>query len=69
MTAMSALVFLVSARHKLLTISILDQVDRGRYGTASAMSTMLIVVVYIAILIIYRLLGLLGVNKKDIKLM
>ena len=33
------------------------------------MSTMLIVVVYIAILIIYRLLGLLGVNKKDIKLM
>lgn len=69
MTAMSALVFLVSARHKLLTISILDQVDRGRYGTASAMSTMLIVVVYIAILIIYRMLGLLGVNKKDIKLM
>lgn len=69
MTAMSALVFLVSAKHKLLTISILDQVDRGRYGTASAMSTMLIVVVYIAILIIYRLLGLLGVNKKDIKLM
>ena len=69
MTAMSALVFLVSARHKLLTISILDQVDRGRYGTASAMSTMLIVAVYIAILIIYRLLGLLGVNKKDIKLM
>lgn len=69
MTAMSALVFLVSARHKLLTITILDQVDRGKYGIASAMSTMLIVVVYIAIMIMYKVLELIGVNKKDIKLM
>ena len=69
MTAMSALIFLISAKHKLLTISIMDQVDRGKYGIASAMSTMLIVVVYIAILIMYKLLALLGVNKKDIKIM
>ena len=69
MTSMSALIFLISARHKLLTISILDQVDRGKYGPASAMSTMLILVVYVAILILYQLLGLIGVNKKDIKLM
>lgn len=69
MTSMSALVFLISAKHKLLTISIMDQVDRGKYGIASAMSTMLIVVVYIAILIMYKLLALLGVNKKDIKIM
>ena len=47
----------------------MDQVDRGKYGIASAMSTMLIVVVYIAILIMYKLLALLGVNKKDIKIM
>ena len=33
------------------------------------MSTMLILVVYAAILILYQLLGLIGVNKKDIKLM
>lgn len=69
MTSMSAMIFLISAKHKLLTISILDQVDRGKYGVASAMSTMLIIVVYIAILIIYRVLALIGVNKKDIKLM
>lgn len=69
MTSMSALIFLISARHKLLTISILDQVDRGKYGPASAMSVMLILVVYVAILIMYRVLALIGVNKKDIKLM
>ncbi len=68
MTSMSALIFLVSARHKLLTISILDQVDRGQFGPASAMSTMLIVVVYVAIIILYQLLGFIGVNKKDIKI-
>lgn len=68
MTSISAVIFLVSARYKLLTISILDQVDSGRFGVASAMSTMLIIVVYIAIAVLYKLIGLLGVNKKDIKL-
>lgn len=69
MTSMSALIFLISAKHKLLTISILDQVDRGKYGVGSAMSVMLILVVYVAIMLMYKLLGLIGVNKKDIKLM
>lgn len=69
MTAMSALIFLISARHKLLTISIMDQVDRGKYGIASAMSTMMIMVVLIAIFLLYQLMKLIGVNKKDIKLM
>lgn len=68
MTSISAVIFLVSARYKLLTVSILDQVDSGKFGVASALSTMLIVVVYIAIEILYRLIRLLGVNKKDIKL-
>ncbi len=68
MTSISAVIFLVSARYKLLTVSILDQVDSGKFGVASALSTMLIVVVYIAIAILYRLIRLLGVNKKDIKL-
>lgn len=69
MTSMSALIFLVSAKHKLLTISILDQVDRGQFGPASAMSTMLIVIVYAFIMLLYKLLGLIGINKKDIKIM
>ena len=68
MTSISAVIFLVSARYKLLTVSILDQVDSGKFGVASALSTMLIVVVYIAIAILYRLIRLLGVNKRDIKL-
>ena len=68
MTSISAVIFLVSARYKLLTVSILDQVDSGKFGVASALSKMLIVVVYIAIAILYRLIRLLGVNKKDIKL-
>ena len=68
MTSISAVIFLVSARYKLLTVSILDQVDSGKFGVASALSTMLIVVVYIAIAILYRLIRLLGGNKKDIKL-
>ncbi len=68
MTSISAVIFLVSARYKLLTVSILDQVDSGKFGVASALSTMLIVVVYIAIAILYRLIRLLGLNKKDIKL-
>ncbi|MEG2088040.1 MAG: iron ABC transporter permease [Angelakisella sp.] len=68
MTSVSAVIFLVSARYKLLTISVLDQVESGKFGVASAMSTMLIVVVYIVIAILYKLIGMLGVNKKDIKL-
>lgn len=69
MTSVSALIFLLSPKHKLLTITILDMVERGRYGVASSLSTILIVIVYIAIFLLYRLIGLFGVNKKEIKLM
>lgn len=68
MTALSAVIFLISARFKLLTIVVLDQVEVGRFGTASAFSTILIVIVYIVILIMYKLVGLMGVSKENIKL-
>lgn len=68
MTSVSAVIFLISARYKLLTVSILDQVDSGKFGVASAMSMMLIIIVYIAIAILYFIIGKLGVNKRDIKL-
>lgn len=68
MTALSAVIFLISARFKLLTIVVLDQVEVGRFGTASAFSTILIVIVYIAILIMYKVVGLLGVSKDNITL-
>lgn len=69
MTAMSALVFLVSAKHKLLTTSIMGMVEDGRYGAATALGTIMIAVVLIAIGILYGLIGLFGVNKKEIKLL
>lgn len=68
MTSVSAVIFLISAKYNLLTISVLDQVESGKFGVACAMSTMLIVVVYIAIAILYKLVGLFGVNKNDVKL-
>lgn len=68
MTGLSAVVFLISARFRLLTIVVLDQVEVGKFGTASAFSTILILIVYVAILIMYKLVGLLGVSKDNIKL-
>lgn len=67
MTAVSAVIFLVSANFKLLTVQILGQVDCGRFGVASAFSTILILIVYIAISIMYFLLGKMGVSKKEME--
>jgi iron(III) transport system permease protein len=60
MTSISAVIFLVSANYSLLTILILDQVEDSRYGVASAFSTILILIVYAAILLINRLLRSMG---------
>ncbi|GKU77068.1 iron ABC transporter permease [Paenibacillus sp. L3-i20] len=68
MTSMSAIIFLISAKYKLLTISILDQVESGKFGAASAFSTILVIIVYIVIFFLYRLIALLGVKKKDISM-
>lgn len=63
MTAVSAVVFLVTPKYQLLTASILSQVDNGRFGVASAYSTVLIVIVYIAIGFMYLMLNKFGVSK------
>lgn len=68
MTGLSAVIFLISAKYNLMTIAILDQVEVGKFGTASAFSTILILIVYIAILTMYRVVGLFGVSKSEIKL-
>lgn len=68
MTSLSAVIFLISAKYNLITIAVLDQVEVGRFGTASAFSTILIVIVYAVILIMYRFVGMMGVSKKDIQL-
>ena len=68
MTSISAVIFLVSARYNLLTISVLDQVEVGKLGVASAFSTILIIIVYVAIMLISRTLNYLGMGSKDINL-
>lgn len=60
MTSISAVIFLVSANYSLLTVLILDQVEDNKFGVASAFSTILIIIVYIAILVIKLLLNRLG---------
>lgn len=65
MTAVSAVVFLVTPKYQLLTASILSQVDTGRFGVASAYSTVLIIIVYIAIALMYLGLNKMGVSKSS----
>jgi iron(III) transport system permease protein len=56
-TAISAVVFLVSAKWQLSTKVILDQAENGRYGLATAYSTVLIVIMAAAIVLMYLLVG------------
>jgi len=56
-TAISAVVFLVSAKWQLSTKVILDQAENGRYGLATAYSTVLIVIMALAIALMYLLVG------------
>lgn len=56
-TAISAVVFLVSAKWQLSTKVILDQAENGRYGLATAYSTVLILIMAVAIALMYLLVG------------
>ncbi|MDQ0252931.1 iron(III) transport system permease protein [Evansella vedderi] len=60
MTAMSAVIFLISARYNLITASILSQVESGRIGVASAYCTILIIIMIISLLILNGMLRLFG---------
>ncbi len=52
MTLVSTVIFLISARYKLLTTTIMAQIDVGKMGVASAYCTVLILIVSVAMLII-----------------
>jgi iron(III) transport system permease protein len=56
-TAISAVVFLVSAKWQLSTKVILDQAENGRYGLATAYSTVLILIMAAAIACMYLIVG------------
>lgn len=63
MTAMSAVIFLVSAKYNLITASILSQVESGRIGVASAYCTLLIIIMIIALLILNFMVKVFGEQK------
>jgi iron(III) transport system permease protein len=56
-TAVSAVIFLVSARYNLATAYIVGRVEAGEFGLAIAYSSVLIVVMLLAILLIQTLVG------------
>jgi len=57
MTAVSAVIFLVSARYNLATAYIVGRVEAGEFGLAIAYSAVLIIVMLAAILLIQWLVG------------
>jgi iron(III) transport system permease protein len=57
MTAVSAVIFLVSARYNLATAYIVGRVEAGEFGLAIVYSSVLIVVMLLAILLIQWLVG------------
>ncbi|MBI2892780.1 MAG: iron ABC transporter permease [Deltaproteobacteria bacterium] len=56
-TAVSAVIFLVSADHSLATTYILASVESGDYGRAIAYSSVLVVLMLAVILLVQRLVG------------
>lgn len=63
MTLVSTVVFLISAKWKLLTPAIMDHIDQGRIGLAAAYCTILIVIVSAFMIIVKLLMKLLSAKK------
>lgn len=57
MTAVSAVIFLVSARHNMATAYIMGRVEAGEYALAIAYSTVLMIVMIICIVLIQLVVG------------
>ncbi len=66
MTAISAAIFLVSARWKLMTVQIMSQVESGRIGSAAAFSLILVAIILIAMSVIKLYLRLQYNTKSSI---
>ncbi|GFN30136.1 ABC transporter permease [Paenibacillus xylaniclasticus] len=64
MTAMSAVIFLISAKYNLITASIMAQVENGRIGVASAYCTILIIIMAIALVLLNMLVKWLSGTKR-----
>jgi iron(III) transport system permease protein len=66
MTAVSAVIFLVSARHNLATVYIVGRVEAGEMALAIAYSTVLIVIMLAVVLGIERLVGRARIGRRAI---
>ena len=62
-TATSAVVFLISPRHQLITPQIMAQAEIGRFGVAAAYATIMIAIVYGSILLMNLFLKFFGVSR------
>jgi iron(III) transport system permease protein len=56
MTAISAAIFLVSARWNFMTVQIMSQVESGRIGAAAAFSVILVAIILTAMTLIRSIL-------------
>jgi len=68
MTAISAVIFVVSGKWNLITIAILGFVDNSQYAQAAAMSLILIVIVMIALGIIQLMVSKIGKGARSISI-
>jgi len=69
MTAISAVIFVVSGKWNLITIAILGFVDNSQYAQAAAMSMLLIAIVLVAIAIIQLLVNRIGRGARTVSLL
>ena len=65
MTAISAVIFLVSANYDMATSYILGRVENADYGLAISYSSVLIVVMLAAIILIQRVVGTRRLSRRD----
>ncbi|MBQ6594228.1 MAG: iron ABC transporter permease [Clostridia bacterium] len=65
MTAISAVIFLVSAKYTLLTVRVMQHVDKGQFGYASVLSTLLMIIVFIVVGLMNLILNHLGRSSSE----
>ena len=67
MTAISAVIFLVTARTKLATTVILARIEAGKLGVATAYCSILIVTMMLAIVIMYIFVRRMGGEEATVQ--
>jgi len=68
MTAISAIIFVVSGKWNLITVAILGFVDNSQYAQAAAMSLLLIVIVLVALSVIQLVVSRIGKGARTVSI-